>query len=265
MINVNSAVLQADAHLLKFSDGKTFLVDSGDNENVLAPYLKNRSISQIDRILVSHPHRDHFGGILALLDAGVKIKEVRINLPTKEMCDKENPRCDWTLLQTILERLKKEKVPVKTEKPGDCYWKITDSSLCVLYAFNGLKTPVGKTDINDTSVILKLKLGEKSILFTGDLNHPIGSYLAKKGKNLKADILKVPHHGTTSLAPNEFFDVVHPSFALVPSPKALWESERSKSVREYFASKKIPTYVNGLNGNVTTKVTSKTIEIKTDR
>lgn len=250
MININSAILQGDAHLLRFPDGKVFMVDSGDNENVLGPYLKSISLKKIDKILVSHPHRDHFGGINVILDSGIKIDEVRINVPTKEQCDAENPRCDWSLLQGILERLKKLKVPVKKELPGECYLKSKDFSLCVLYAYDGLKTPIGKTDINDTSVILKLKAGSKSILFTGDLNQPMGEYLSKKGKDLKSDILKVPHHGTTNVAPNEFFDVVAPTIALVPSPKHLWESERSKRVRDYFTSKKIATYVNGIHGNV---------------
>lgn len=266
MININSGILQGDAHLLKFPDGKVIMIDSGDNENVLGPYLKSIQLKSIDKILVSHPHRDHFGGINAILDTGIQVKEVRINLPTKEQCDAENPRCDWVQLQGILDRLKKLKIPVKSEKKGDCYLNSKEISLCVLYAYNGIKTPIGKTDINDTSVILKLKVSGKSVLFTGDLNQPMGTFLSKNGKNLKADILKVPHHGTTNVAPNEFFDVVAPETALVPSPKHLWESERSKRVHDYFTSKKIPTYVNGLNGNVIVDFVSKEhFEIKTDR
>lgn len=257
MVNINSQVLQGDAHVLSFPDGKIVMIDAGDNENVLAPYLKSKGIKSVEKILVSHPHRDHFGGIPAILDGGIEIKEVRINLPTQTQCESEKPRCDWALLQNILTRLKNLKIPVKGEKKGDCYMEGKEYSLCVLYAYDGVNTPIGKTDINDTSAILKLKMGDKSILFTGDLNEPMGTYLSKFGKNLKADILKVPHHGTTKVAPDAFFDVVAPSIALVPSPKDLWQSDRSKRVRDYFTSKKIPIYVNGLNGNVTVEMQKK--------
>ena len=245
------------------------MIDAGDNEKVLAPYLKSQKIKKIDKILVSHPHRDHFGGISAILDEKIDVKEVRINLPTKAQCDAENPRCDWELLQNILKRLKKLRIPIRSEQKGDCFLKTKTDSLCVLYAYNGLQTPIGKTDLNDTSVILKLKLGEHSILFTGDLNHPLGTYLAKAGSDLQADFLKVPHHGTDGVAPNDFFARVAPISAFVPSPRPLWESDRSKRVREYFASKKIPVYVNGINGHITVKMTDKPgpifYQVKSDR
>ena len=58
-------------------------------------------------------------------------------------------------------------------------------------------------------------------------------YITRQNANvpLKADILKAPHHGTEVLAENEFFETVRPSVMVVPSPKALWLSERSRRVR----------------------------------
>ena len=91
-----------------------------------------------------------------------------------------------------------------------------------LYAFDGVNTPVGKTDINGMSLILLLTHSGVRALFTGDLNDPIGAYLAKSGhngvNNLKADILKVPHPGADPLASNDFFDSVGARVALVPAP-----------------------------------------------
>jgi competence protein ComEC len=120
----------------------------------------------------------------------------------------------------------------------------------ILYAFDGVNTPVGGTDINDLSLVMMLKQNKKKILFTGDLNNAIGQYLAKNAHNLEADILKVPHHGTEGVVPNSFFEVVNAKFALVPAPTHLWCQERSARIRNWFNNNGVPVYVNGWHGNV---------------
>jgi competence protein ComEC len=101
-------------------------------------------------------------------------------------------------------------------------------------------------------------------LFTGDLNHALGAWLAHSDFDLAADVLKVPHHGAEGCAPNEFFARVHPKAALVPAPKSLWLSDRSKQIRDYFAEQKIPTYVSGIDGNVTVVMTTQGFTIRTE-
>jgi hypothetical protein len=51
---------------------------------------------------------------------------------------------------------------------------------------------------------------------------------------------------------------------LVPSPKTLWLSPRSKRIRDYFAAQKIPTYVSGINGNVTVIMTMAGFSVQTE-
>jgi len=97
---------------------------------------------------------------------------------------------------------------------------------------------------------MKLTYGKTSVLFTGDLNARLSEYLVGSKYDLKADILKVPHHGTEGIATNAFFDAVSPELALVPSPKDLWSSDRSKRVRDHFFGMKIPTLVSGKEGDV---------------
>ena len=84
------------------------------------------------------------------------------------------------------------------------------------------------------------------VLFTGDLNKYLGAHLAGlRDPRLQAELLKVPHHGTESLAPNAFFEWVAPLVAFVPAPHNLWLSDRSKRPREWFQSRSIPAYVTG--------------------
>jgi competence protein ComEC len=253
MINVNYGHLQGDAHLLRFADGENELVDTGypDESKAVVDRLKRDGVDVIHKIIISHPHRDHYGGLRRLLDSGVKIVEVRMNLPDRKQCDAETPwGCDSRDLARTVALLRDRGVPLKPLRPGDVLHRGQGVRWEVLYAYDGVHTPVGPTDINDMSVLCLLTAGTSRALFTGDLNARIGGYLAAQGKNLAADILKVPHHGTEGGAPNSFFDAVGAKVALVPSPLWLWQSDRSRRIREYFADRRIPTYVNGVDGDV---------------
>lgn len=252
MVNVNNTDLQADAHLLEFGSGKKALIDAGREDDRLAQFLAKKGIGTLDWVFISHPHKDHYGGLPFLTKAGIQLKEVRFNLPDRQSCDTEIPwGCDYGHVEKTLAALRSLGTPVNPLSAGDS-WSFPEqnASLEVLYAFKEGQSPIGRLDINDTSVLMRLTVGKTKVLFTGDLNLPLGEYLAKNAANLGADILKVPHHGTAALAPNAFFDAVSPSLAMVPSPQHLWVSPRSKQAREYFKSKKIPALVSGFAGHV---------------
>ena len=125
-------------------------------------------------------------------------------------------------------------------KPGLLFDLGNGATIKILYAFEGVHTPVGKTGINDLSLIMMLEQFGHKILFTGDLNKPIGEYLAQNALEIKAEVLKVPHHGTEGTAPNSFLKAVDPKYALVPAPKELWCSKRSLRIRNWFQKENIP-------------------------
>jgi competence protein ComEC len=139
------------------------------------------------------------------------------------------------------------------------------TSLDVVCLYDGINTPIGETDMNDTSIIVRFTHGKTRALFTGDLNLALGTYLATSDFDLKADILKVPHHGTEGVAPNEFFKRVGARVALVPSPTELWFSLRSKRVRDYFKDAGVPAYVSGMHGDVTVNFTGTDFTVVTQR
>jgi competence protein ComEC len=255
MINVNSGDQQGDAHLIEFSDGQVYLLDVGFESDLVVNYLKKRNIKKIDKVIISHFHKDHYGGLFSLLKAKISIKKVYANLPPQDVCDSEQPwGCDYAHIQQTVAMLKKWKIGLLPVQAGNFLYDKDGALLEVLYDYNGKDTPIGKTDINDTSLILLFSFKGIKVLFPGDLNYPLGNYLSQKGERIEADILKVPHHGAERVAPNEFFDRVQPRLALVPAPQVLWLSERCKRVREYLRDKEIETFVNGLHGHVTVKL-----------
>lgn len=250
MVDVCGEPYQADAHILRFVNGLVYAIDAGQGSK-LAAYLKNNNITAVDKFFISHAHKDHYNGIINVIQAGVKINTVFFNVPDKEVCDTEKPwGCDYKHILETIKFIKDHNISVETLKTGDSFVPQDDTVVTVLAVFDGSNTPIGKTDINDTSAIMKLTHGKTSILFTGDLNARLSEYLVKSKYDVKADILKVPHHGTEGVATNDFFDAVSPRLALVPSPKDLWLSDRSKRVRDYFSSKRIPTLVSGVDNDV---------------
>lgn len=251
MWNVNEGNLQADAHLLKMPEGSAFLIDCGDPYGTLASFLKKKKVLQVEKVLISHAHKDHYAGLLSVLDAGIQVKEVYFNVPSRKVCDTEkNWGCDWDKIQEFLAALKAKQIPVLSYSSGKILFQQGGTRLETLYAFDGETTPIGATTVNDMSAILLLQHGKTRALFTGDLGEGIGKYLAENGKRLQADILKIPHHGGKPVPPDHFFDRVSPKAVLIPAPRWLWKDGRSNQVRNYLKEKKIPTYISGVDGKV---------------
>jgi competence protein ComEC len=255
-INVSNPSPQGDAHVIT-KNGKTIIIDGGEynqGKYYLLPYLKKNHILEIDSVMITHPHYDHYGGIIALLeDKSFKIHNLSMNMPTEKQMKKEWWGGKYENLVYINKLAKNRNIKVSPISKGDVFQFDKNSYLKVLYVFDGINTPIGETDINDMSAITMIYDGKNKFLLTGDLNKKLGTWLAKNAKDIKADILKVPHHSAESLAPNSFFDTVSAKQFIVPAPANFWniDWDRTKRVKEYAQEHNITTYITGINGNIT--------------
>jgi competence protein ComEC len=234
-------------------------------------WLVRHGIKHLDLVVISHFHKDHYGRLRDFIEAGIKVDRVAVNVPADQATVRaDRPGgYDPEDVQALLRFLRDRGVPYFIPKAGDrlIQVRLPDQELAaldVLCLYDGLHTPVGETTTNDTSIILRLSNGHTRALFTGDLNWQLGAWLPTSNFDLAADILKAPHHGTESAPPNEFFDRVHPKAVLVPAPKALWLSIRSKRIRNYFADHHIPAYVSGIDGDVTVTMTETGFTIESE-
>jgi len=261
MINVNSGT-QGDANLIVIGD-TTVIIDAGyirEAKANLVPYLKQLGISKIDHFFISHPHRDHYEGLAPVLDAGIKIDKLYYKIPADEVRD-----CCYSKSHFLkfVNYAKDHGATLIQPKTGFSLSLPNGSSLEILHAQEG-NLPGTVLDVNDMSLIMKWYVNGLSVLFTGDLNHTLGEYLVAD-KRMEADIMKMPHHGGRSLAPNAFFDTVNPGYVLVPGPKSVWCSERGTRPREWVKTKMIPTWVNGINGNIKVEFARKNTTITPER
>jgi len=249
LINVNYGRLQGDANLLVVGD-INIMIDAGYAQEAKAevlPYLQKLGIQKIDHFFISHPHRDHYEGLAAILDSGISISNLYYKIPAPEI---EDCCYDKKHFLKFIHYAKDHGSTLFSPKTGFKLDINQDVSLELLHAQEG-NLANEKLDVNDLSLIMKLTLSNgTTVLFPGDLNRKLGQHLTGDTR-MRADFLKMPHHGLVGIAPNSFFETVDPDFVLVPGPKHLWCSQRGAQAREWTNINRVPTWTNGINGHIT--------------
>jgi len=275
MINVVPGNGQADCHLIEFPDGRKVLVDIADGidaGDVAVAYLRAHGIARIDLVVITHFHKDHYRRLIDLIKSGVQIDRVAVNMPAREdkLADTEKPwGFDRPDAEAVLQFLVEKHIPYFTPKIGEHLLDVTlagggSAALEVVCFYDGFNTPIGATSVNDTSMILRLRHGRTRALLAGDLTSTLGQWLAESDFDLAADVLKVQHHGADWGSSTRFFERVNPKAVLVTAPKKLWDSERDKPIRDYFAGRKIPAYVSSIHGDVTVVMTTQGFTVQTE-
>jgi competence protein ComEC len=251
LVNVNATKLQGDANLIQ-ARNSAIMIDGGyygEAKKHLIPYVTALGIKVIDHFFVSHPHRDHYEGFIALLESGITVSNLHIRIPPKHICDREIPwGCDMKDIRSFVQKAIDHGVSVHRPEAGFVYQVTPNSTLEILHAQDD-DLPNDTIDVNDLSLIMKWSINDTTVLFTGDLNKKVGTVLISDPR-MRSDFLKMPHHGARSIAPIEFFDQVDPDYVLVPGPKWIWCGERGAEARNWVEQKQLPVWINGIDGNI---------------
>lgn len=199
---------QGDAALIKSPGGKHFLVDAGrwspdynSARYVILPHLKSEGIQHLDGIFLSHPHADHIGGIVELIQ----------EIPIDTIYDSGH-QYESQLYTDYQEAAEKKEIPIITLKSGD--FLTADPAMPVfVYGPDG---PSSGSDPNEHSLILEFIYGETEFLFTGDAGRSQEQKILKQYPDLlKTDFLKVGHHGSKTSSTTQFLAATDPQIASV--------------------------------------------------
>ena len=208
---------QGDCTYLKTPSGKNILIDGGGNRDkekydvgkkVLLPYLLDRRVKKLDYIIVSHFDADHAQGLEAVIQ-NIKVKNIIV-------CKQAS---DSALYQEIIKLCKKKNVNIITVKRGKTI-KIDKYVHFEILHPGDIMLDDGKGGLNANAIVAKMyctiKNKTTTIMFTGDIEEKAEEELVKiYVDKLKADILKVAHHGSKTSSTAEFLKYVSPKIALI--------------------------------------------------
>jgi competence protein ComEC len=220
--------------LICFPDSKLLLIDGGGvlafgnraagahstridiGEDVVSPYLWSRSIRKLDVVALTHAHDDHAGGLPAVIE----------NFhPSQLWTGAMVPSAAWS---AVHQKALAENVKILALAAGRSF------------DFGGARVEVisppagyvpGNSPTNNDSLALRITYRQRSLLLTGDMEKPMERSALAGGELLRADILKVGHHGSNTSSIDPFLDAVSPRFAVIsdgfentfrhPHPKVL--------------------------------------------
>ncbi|MGN2339855.1 ComEC/Rec2 family competence protein [Clostridium cagae] len=192
---------QGDSELIQV-DGKNILIDAGNNDSMAYDYLKSQGITKLDYVMATHPHSDHIGGM----------SEVLNNFEIGEFYAPKVTHTTQTYVNMV-KALQSKGLKITTPTAGDTL-NVGNATLQFL-APNGSKYE----DMNNYSIVCKLKYGNTSYLFTGDAESLSEGEILAKQLDISADVLKLGHHGSHSSTSQAFLNKINPRYAIVSCGK----------------------------------------------
>jgi competence protein ComEC len=239
---------QGDSALVTMPDGTTLLVDSGGRpsfpvtsdsarrigETVVSEYLWWRGLSEIDYVVATHADADHIEGFNDVL-RNFSVKAALVG--------------PQTLLET--------RTHVETIHAGDVM-RFGEVDVSVLWP----PAEGGGSD-NDNSIVLRIKFGERTILLTGDIEKAAERALALSQQNLKADVVKVPHHGSKTSSTDNFVLATKPTFAIISVGRNSMFGHPHKEVVQRWQSNGATVFTTGDYGTITVTTDGKDLNLET--
>lgn len=257
---------QGDAAVLKTPGGKTYLIDAGPSDEgyggsfdagkqVIVPFLRSRNVKEIETLLISHPHLDHYGGAVSVLRS----------FPVQEVVDPGLHSLAPPYL-ALLQELHAANIRYGSARKGDRLNWDPELDIEVLWPSPEiLNKQTGKKmeDLNDRSIVLKISHGKNTFLFPGDVEKPAEAELVSLyGKKLSAKVLKVPHHASKTSSTDVFLTAVRPQVAVISCGRNNRFGHPFPAVLERFQARKISYYRTDTRGSVEITSDGETLDVK---
>jgi len=238
---------QGDCILLK-TGNHSMLIDAGNigQDQLVLNYLAKNNVTNLDYLVVTHPHSDHIGSMSSVIN---KMDNVgMVIMPDKIHTSKT--------FENLIDAIEYNNIPVTMPKPGDNF-TLGNADIQVL-------APISATsnDLNDHSIVLRVDFGNTSFLFTGDAETKSENKQLITGLNLEADVLKVGHHGSKTSSSQKYLDAVSPSYAVISSGLNIYGHPDNDIISQLNAMG-VVIYRTDLNGTIIFKSDGKQIFVST--
>ena len=252
---------QGDAILIE-TGAQTVLVDTSDvdEQEKLKAELKEAGVKRLDKVILTHPHADHIGGMDVIL----------ADFEVGEVYDNGMPSTSKMYLRYMKE-LKAKDIKRHGLKAGDVLefgggvkFKVLAPSAELVD--KGTK-PGYKHDPNNESVIGQLIFGDFKMMFTGDGEGPEEKEILASplGSEVKSQVLKSGHHGSKTSSSKEWLRAVEPEVGLISCGEGNDYGHPHKETLKKYQALKMKVYETDKNGTITLVTDGKGYDISVEK
>jgi competence protein ComEC len=196
---------QGDAALLTSPTGKTVLIDGGppDASQALVAFLRARRARPLDLVILTHRHVDHLGGLPAVVE----------QIGARQFMDAPTPH-PGREREHLMRALDRARIPIRDAARGRTIDLGAGATLTLL---SPPEPPLvgSRSDVNANSVVVRLDFGATRFLFMGDAEAVTERWLLAERADVRANVLKVAHHGGHFSSTARFLDAVRPTIAVI--------------------------------------------------
>jgi len=243
---------QGDSIFLREPGGGSMLIDGGEEkagEKTVVPFLQRKGINKLDIVVLTHPHDDHIGGMVPVLET----------FKVSDILDSGFPFMTGTY-KDLLDIVRQKNIRYQTVKEGQRF-RFGKARVTILgppeqFIEGTLSDP------NNNSIVLKIDYGKRSFLLTGDAAFEEEEKILLSGADIKCDVLKIGHHGSATSTGDEFLDLAAPSAAVISVGERNKYGHPSGRVIRLLGDRGIRTFRTDRNGAVMIKSDGENIKIE---
>ena len=226
---------QADCILL-ICDGQAMLIDAGNpnDDDIIIEYLEKYNVKHLSYVVATHPHSDHYGAFTSVLQ--------HVTVDTVYSPFKATNISGFNQFINFVHYSMRNQVTVP--EVGKQFY-LGSARATVL---GPLRTDY--EDINNTSIVLRVEYGDLTFLFTGDMEGEAELELVNTGVDLKADVIKVGHHGSYSSSWYQFLRAVQPAYGVITCGRDNEYGHPHESVLSRYRDADVKLYRTDLQGHI---------------
>lgn len=240
---------QGDSTLIETPKGEFILVDTGPSvaKYNLSIFLEESEVEEIEYLILTHPHTDHIGNATQVLE-DYKINNIIMpNVSTTS--------ATFTKLLDAIKKEKKGGCKVYSPNFNDEY-TVDDCKMTILGPVS-----IDAEDLNNCSVVMSFEYGDFRMLFTGDAEIKEETEILKQGADVRCNVLKSGHHGSSTSGGEKLLDSAMPEVALISCEKDnSYGHPHAETLRSY-EERVIEYYITYETGNITVNTDGKSYDI----